>query len=86
MILTKLYVGVGVNSTFLGAIFKSKGGSDFLVTFYVNKHNPKKFFDFVHFWRFAPQKTVKTRKTSKNPQNISFFITECNILITFPSN
>ena len=25
----------------------------YLVLFYLNRHNPKKFFDFVHFWPAA---------------------------------
>ena len=50
-------LGVGVNNTFLGSIFKSKVGSDFLVSFNVRKQNLKKFFKKSHFWGFAPQKT-----------------------------
>ena len=36
-----LLVEVGANSYFLGAIFKIKMSSDFLVSFYVKKQNPK---------------------------------------------
>ena len=37
----------------LWPILKSKWKPFFLVPFYMNQHNPKKFFDFVHFWPVA---------------------------------
>ncbi len=52
-------VEVGVKCTYLGPILKFKGSSDFLVTFYINKHKPKKLLDFMHFPWFAPPKTEK---------------------------
>ena len=46
-------LGVGVNSTIFGSFFRSKWEHFYLVLYYMTEHNPKKFFDFVHFWQVA---------------------------------
>ena len=63
------FLGVGVNSAFLGSVFKSKVGSDFLVSCNVRKQHLKKLFNKSHFRGFAPQKTDYSKFC---PQNQDF--------------
>ena len=51
-----MILGVGVKATFLRPILKFKAGSVFLVSFYVRKKNPEKFFKKFIFSGLHPQK------------------------------
>ena len=52
-----IILGVGVNYTVIGAILKTKPTKVFMMSFYPNNNNPKKFFGFGHFWKIAGHKT-----------------------------
>ena len=55
--LIKTHLGVGGRGSILGDVLKSLWGPFFYQDISKIKTNPKKKMNFMHFWRFAPQKT-----------------------------